>query len=64
MQESRLIEIIFLICTLATPDQCPTPSHLESPEGAPLRVAAEATGLEPQHPLFTGVTSNTVHTQN
>ena len=45
MQESRLIEIIFLICTLATPDQCPTPSHLESPEGAPLRVAAEAAGL-------------------
>ena len=45
MQESGLIEIIPLICTLTIQGQYPAFLHPESRQGAPLGVAAKADGL-------------------
>ena len=45
MQESWLIEIIPLICILAVWDQYPVLSHPESPQGAPLGLAAVTDSL-------------------
>ena len=45
MQESGLIEIIPLLCTLTIQGQYPVFLHPESPEGAQLGVAAVADDL-------------------
>ena len=45
MQESGLTEIISLICTSALWGQYPVLSHPQSPQGAPLGVAAVTDGL-------------------
>ena len=45
MQESGLIEIIPLICSLTLLGQYPIFLHPESPQGAQLGVAAVAAGL-------------------
>ena len=45
MQESGLFKIIPLLCISAVWGQCPGLYHPESPQGAPLGVAAAAYGL-------------------
>ena len=45
MQESGLIEIIPLLCILATEGQYPVLFHLVSPQGALMGVAVVAEGL-------------------
>ena len=45
MEESGLIEIISLICTLTLKDQCPALAHPESSLDALLGIAARTEGL-------------------
>ena len=67
MQESGLLEIIPLICTLTIWGQYPVFHHPESPQGAQLGVAAPLMAWWPQHPLFTdaagGIFLSTLVTQ-
>lgn len=51
MQESGLIEIIALNCTLAVEGQGPVLSHPESPRGAPLGEAVVPDCLMAGHPV-------------
>ena len=61
MQEPGLIEIIPLICTLATQGQYLVLSHPESPQGAPLRMAAVAEGLVVGSPFVSILSSLRAH---
>ena len=58
IQESGLIEIIPLICTIAVQGQYPGLSHPESLQGAPLGAAVVARWL--QHPLFTDMAGSII----